>query len=110
MSTKVRRKINQCGCQSCREHPHGKTAKAHTQINRVLATMDEKSRRRFAGLMAAQTGWGGIQLVHEITGLSRTTIGVGCSEIGKLDHGLGVRESGGGRKVLEKNILGFLRD
>jgi hypothetical protein len=108
MKAKARRKINQCVCQGCQEHPQGKTAKTHTAINRVLTTMDEKSRRRFAGLMASQASWGGIQLVHEITGLSRTTIGVGCREIGKLDRASGVRKSGGGRKMLEKKMLDFL--
>jgi hypothetical protein len=78
-------------------------ARQHQAINRVLATLDEKGRRRFAGLLALQYGRGGVQRVHEVTGLSRVTIRTGRAELGRADRRPGVRGAGGGRKAVEKN-------
>ena len=36
-----------CLCATCREHPRSREAQEHRAINRVLATLNEKSRRRF---------------------------------------------------------------
>jgi len=47
----------------------------------VLAALDERNRRRFAGLWATHLGWGDIQRVAEITGLSRPTIARGRREL-----------------------------
>ena len=63
-----------CTCEICRPHPYSTVAEHHRAINRVLVTLDEKNRRRFVGLLALQWGWGGIQRLIEITGLSRNTI------------------------------------
>ena len=79
-------------------------ARQHQAINRVIATFDEKGRRRFAGLLALQLGRGGVQLVREITGLSRMTIRAGREEIGRTDRTPGVRRSGAGRPAFEKNV------
>jgi hypothetical protein len=68
-----------------------------------MATFDEKGRRRFAGLLALQLGRGGLQLAHEITGVSRVTIRAGRQEIRRTDRTLGVRHAGAGRPALEKN-------
>jgi hypothetical protein len=78
-------------------------AREHQAINRVLATFDEKGRRRFVGLLALQLGRGGVQLVREITGLSRMTIRAGREEIGRTDRTPGVRRSGAGRPAFEKS-------
>jgi hypothetical protein len=78
-------------------------ARQHQAINRVLATFDEKSRRRFAGLLALQQGRGGVHWVHEVTGLSRMTIRTGREEIRRADHLPGIRRAGGGRLVVEKS-------
>lgn len=72
-----------------------------------MATFDEKSRRRFAGLLALQQGRGGVQWVHEITGLSRMTIRTGRDEIRRADRLPSVRRAGGGRKAVEKNTPPF---
>jgi hypothetical protein len=73
----------------------------------VVATFDEKSRRHFVGLLAMQLGPGGIERVHQITGLSRTTIGVGQTEIRRVDRVRNIRRSGGGRLKVEKSDLRF---
>ena len=82
-----------------------------------MVTLNEKSRRRFAGVLALQWGHGGVQRVMEITGLSRNTIVRGKGEIGDITQvstaeariGTGedaqrIRQAGGGRPLFEKNI------
>jgi len=100
---KARRRLHHCACAACAEHAYGRVARQHQAINRVLAGFDEKGRRRFVGLLALQLGRGGVQLVHEITGLSRMTIRAGRAEISQTDHTVGVRRAGAGRPTLEKN-------
>jgi hypothetical protein len=100
---KPRRRLHHCECAACEEHAYGRVARQHQAINRVMANFDEKGRRRFAGLLALQLGRGGVQLAHEITGLSRVTIRAGREEIGRTDRKPGVRRAGAGRPALEKN-------
>lgn len=77
-----------------------------------MATLDERCRRQFAGLLAFQKGRGGIQAVHWITGLSRNTIRRGRGEMGRLRskskrgqrREVRIRHVGGGRKALEKSV------
>ena len=78
-------------------------ARQHQAINRVMASFDEKGRRRFTGLLALQLGRGGMQLAHEITGLSRVTVRAGREEIRRSDRTPGVRQAGAGRPAVEKN-------
>ena len=100
---KPRRLGHKCECEACAVHPYGQVARQHQAINRVVATFDEKSRRRFAGLLALQRGRGGVQRVHEVTGLSRVTIRAGREEIRRADRLPGVRRAGGGRQAVEKS-------
>jgi len=106
-SPKVR--INECVCQNCQQHPYGSIAKEHRAINRVLAGLDEKNRRRFVGLLAMQWGHGAVQLLREITGLSRTTISLGRREVQRADQSTKgrIRRVGGGRPITEKNSQRF---
>ena len=71
----------------------------------MVSTFNEKSRRWFVGLLAMQLGQGGVAHVHKLTGLSRTTIGVGRAEIRRADRSRNIRRSGGGRLKVEKNNL-----
>ena len=48
--------VHQCVCETCQQHPYSAMAKEHQAINRVLAGLDEKNRRRFVGLLALQLG------------------------------------------------------
>jgi hypothetical protein len=100
---KRRRRLHHCECGACAEHPYGRVAQQHQAINRVMATFDEKGRRRFAGLLALQLGRGGVQLAHEITGLSRMTIRAGREEIRRTDRTPGVRCAGAGQPAFEKS-------
>lgn len=80
-------------------------AEHHRAINRVLATLDERNRRRFVGLLAAQWGRGGIQRLIEITGMSRNTICRGREDIQHPGRALTgrTRRPGAGRTRVEKS-------
>jgi hypothetical protein len=100
----VRREVYACPCDVCRTNSSGATAREHEAINRVMATLDERQRRLFAGLLARHRGHGGILTLAEITGLSRTTIRRGIDE---LRRGIDpaeqrVRRRGAGRRPVEK--------
>jgi hypothetical protein len=100
------RHVFQCPCNDCREQLRDSVALDHQAINRVMATLDEKQRRLFAGLLAMRLGHGGIITLAVITGLSRTTIRRGITELrlGIAGSERRVRRQGGGRPRLEKKI------
>ncbi len=63
--------------------------------------LDEKGRRLFAAVEARTVGWGGIELVSEITGIARSRIGRGLAELDGKRPSCGdgrLRRPGGGRK------------
>ncbi len=96
-----------CSCDECRLHPRSGLSKEHRAINRVMAGLNEKSRRRFAGVLATQWGRGGVQRVMITTGLSRNTICRGQSEVARgerVQERGRVRCAGGGRHTGEKSI------
>jgi hypothetical protein len=95
-----------CTCDICREQPRGDVAQEHQAINRVLTALDEKSRRRFVGLLALQWGRGSIALLNQVTGLSRPTIRRGREEVSRVEKPARqgrVRQAGAGRLAVEKN-------
>lgn len=104
MDNQSYRPPHHCTCPVCRTQPHSAVAREHTAINRLLATLDEKTRRQVAGLLALQHGRGGITRLTIITGLSRNTIRRGHQEIQNPPPDLTarLRRAGGGRKRLEK--------
>ena len=106
MPNTSRRAIHICQCRVCRSHPDSRVAQEHRAINRVLASLDERARRHFAGVLATQMGWGGVLRLAQITGLSRNTIRRGQAEIRtvKPRTGARLRKRGGGRWPVEKNI------
>lgn len=101
----LHRPIYECLCVDCRCCPHGEVAQDHQAINRVMALLDERQRRWFAGLLARSQGHGGIVAIAHITGLSRTTIRRGVAELRRATSAAPerIRRRGGGRKPLEKN-------
>jgi DNA-binding phage protein len=107
MADTGRKRIHRCRCRGCRSRSDTELVAYHRAINRVMAELDERSRRLFAGLLARQGGRGGIQRVAEITGLNRMTIrrGLRESERGQADSSNRVRRPGGGRKCVEKKLL-----
>ena len=97
--------IHCCHCEQCQQHPYSALAKDHQAINRLLLRLDEKSRRRVVGLLASRQKRGGLETYHQITGLSRTTIRRGRTEVLLGDQSARVRRVGGGRKALEKKVF-----
>lgn len=96
---------HQCRCPECLTHPRGKTAGLHTGINRLAAALDEKHRRQFVGLWAAQLGHGGIQGMAQVTGLDRSTIARGLRELKRADPTPErIRAPGAGRPQVEKKV------
>ena len=100
--------LHKCICQTCQQHPYSAVAKEHQAINRVVAGLDEKNRRRFVGLLALQWGRGGIARLIEITGISRNTICLGRAEVRRADRTTvgRIRRTGAGRPAIEKNSRG----
>lgn len=103
----ARRPVHPCECPACRRHPHGRVAREHRALNRLIAAADERTRRLIAGFLARQHGRGGITLLARVTGLNRNTIARGRRELrqpGRAPHR--VRRPGGGRRRVEKKVLG----
>jgi hypothetical protein len=73
--------VHACECPTCRQHPHGRIAREHRALNRLLAATDERTRRLVVGFLARQHGRGGICLFARITGLDRNTIARGRREL-----------------------------
>ena len=91
-----------CQCKQCSEHPASPIAELHHQINQLAVLLNEKDRRQFVGLLARQLGQGGVTIMAQVTGLSRTTIMRGQSEISAGDFSDRIRAKGGGRPLTEK--------
>jgi hypothetical protein len=108
MATKKRRRlVHACACPTCRQHPHGRLAREHRALNRLLAAVDERTRRLLVGLLARQHGRGGAALLARITGLHRNTIARGRRELRHPGASSGrVRRPGAGRPRLEKKARG----
>lgn len=70
------------------------------KFRRIASHPDEKSKRLWCANEALSLGWGGVTLVSQVTGISRTTITTGIRElIGRKDvPDVGIRRKGGGRK------------
>ena len=105
--SKSKRTLHKCECEICALHPYGKIAKEHKAINHVLLGLDEKNKRRFIGVLASQRG--NIMQLSQITGLSRTTIYRGQSEVDqpRQNPASGIRRAGAGRFPVEKNSPEF---
>lgn len=97
-----RRSLHRCACSPCQQHPHSRSARAHRDINRFVATLNEKQRRLFLGLLARQQGRGAIRRLARITGVSRNTIRRGLRELGQRVAPDRIRRRGGGRPAVEK--------
>ncbi len=73
--------------------------------------MDERLTRLWAGAEAEALGEGGISIVEEATGMSRTTIRVGRDELREgvsADNVVSVRRAGGGRPSIETTSPGII--
>jgi transposase len=70
-------------------------------------TLDEKSRRRYAGIEAKKLGHGGITYIAKVLGCFRHTVSAAIKELESLPEDCGydprIRTKGGGRKPFEEN-------
>lgn len=104
MSQESSREVRICPCSACRQEPAGEEAQRHRDVNSLVVALDEKMRRRFVGLLAAQHGRGGFAHFSVVTGLSRNTIRRGLFELQHQEdesHGR-IRRPGAGRQPVEK--------
>jgi transposase len=93
----------------------GTVASVQEKYNLLSATMTERMRRRWAAAEALALPRGGISLVAEATGLSRTTITAGIRELRQgsaqqADDPQRCRRLGGGRHLLEVADATLLHD
>lgn len=110
--TNRHRPIHRCLCNSCQQHPFSETAHEHQALNRLVAGLDERMRRLFAGFWANIFGSGGIERLAEITGMTAKTVRRGKKEFfhfsGKRTSR--VRHPGGGRKRVEATSSRLVRE
>jgi len=73
------------------------------RIKTMLPLLDEKQKRIYLAVEAEGLGYGGLKAVHELTGISKTTIIRGKKELqeGTVDSER-IRRSGGGRKTIKQ--------
>ena len=86
-------------------------AQIRKQFSQLSGALDERSRRIWAASEARSLGRGGISLVSRASGISRPTIYLGMSELGRktaLAAGR-IRRIGGGRKPVETHTPDILR-
>ena len=70
-----------------------------TRFEALSPHLDERSRRLFAASEARAAGYGGIAAVSEVTGIARSTVGRGLSDLDAGGEADGrIRRIGGGRK------------
>jgi transposase len=72
-----------------------------SRIKKMLPLLDEKQKRICLAAEAESLGRGGLKAVHELTGVSKTTITRGKKELreGAVEHNR-IRKPGGGRKTI----------
>jgi transposase len=71
-------------------------SRVRTKFERLCMIMNERMRRHWAAAEALALPFGGISIVAQATGLSRTTITAGIRE---LNAGLAPEEGGGGERI-----------
>src|SRR5246127_287652 len=78
----------------------GQARDARKRYREMAPVLNEQSRRRFVALEARALGHGGVSLMAQISGLARSTIYHGLSDIrDDISAPAGrVRKPGGGRK------------
>jgi transposase len=74
---------------------------ASNRIKTMLPLLDEKQKRIYLAVEAKSLGYGGLKAIHELTGVSKTTIIKGKKELQKGNAEQNrIRKSGGGRKTI----------
>ena len=97
--------IHHCQCPHCQQENEHPDQLYHHQINLLISRMDEQQRRWFVGFESSKLGYGGIELMHQITGMDHKTIRRGRKELEeemKKRPKERIRLQGGGRNRVEK--------
>jgi len=84
----------------------------HIRFKAIWSHLDEKGRRLWAASEAKAMGRGGLKVVHEVTGMSRSVISEGIRELAGerlLPEGR-IRRAGAGRKLLKATDKSLLED
>ena len=77
----------------------------------VSAHLNERTRRIWAATEAKMLGYGGVSILSEVTGLSRTTIHTGLKDLNQKSIDVDkVRKTGGGRKKITETDQTILTD
>jgi transposase len=78
------------------------------RIKTMLPLLDEKQKRVYLATETEGLGYGGLKAVHELTGVSMTTIIRGKKELqeSKIEKNR-VRKNGGGRKAITQKYSGI---
>lgn len=90
------------------------------EMRRFYGSLNEKDRRRYAGIEALKLGHGGRSYIASVLGCSRRTVSKGAREVSGLSTGkveARIRKPGGGRKSyrvkwadIDEKFLEVLRD
>lgn len=97
--------IHQCECKICQSNGQHPDQAHHHHINVLLSRLDEQQRRWYVAVEAERMGYGGSELLSQVTGMHVSTIRKGRQELVKdlAQRPIGrVRLEGGGRKSVEK--------
>lgn len=108
----TKKTVYQCQCPNCTQPEDHPDKILHYQMNLLLSRLDEQQRRWYVALEARKLGYGGINQMAQITGLSVPTVRRGQRELDRELAGRpikGVRQPGGGRKRVEKNSPAWKR-
>ena len=89
---------------------NGTLESIRVKFERVREVLDERARRWWAGTEALAYGRGGVTILHEATGMSRSTVRIGMREIAQkvVAPSERVRASGGGRKHVTEKQPGLM--
>ena len=78
-----------------------------------ISNLNEVERRRYAGIIALEIGWGGVSRINELSGMSRSTIKKGMKEVEFKDLSKPLkrlRKVGGGRKKIKNKNPSLVKD
>ncbi len=83
-------------------------ARIRRKYRALAPELDERRRRQWAAAESCELGWGGVSIVAQATGLSRTTINAGKGELAqppkqRTVEAMRVRRPGGGRRPLSES-------
>jgi transposase len=84
---------------------------AKNRIKIMLPLLDEKQKRIYLATEAEGLGYGGLKSIHELTGVSKTTIIRGKKELkeGVVVHDR-IRKTGGGRKLITQKYSNIQKE